>query len=255
MTVDVLKAAHSVFRDRYAAAAVAFAAGSLVRGEGTAYSDLDLVVVFPTVPAAYRESFRFRGLPVEVFVHDPETLEYFFVEVDVASGIPALPQMVMEGQEIPGPTDLSRRLKARATAIIASGPPLLDLETERRRRYLLTDLLDDLRGWRSPGELMACGARLFEDLADYHLRAEGHWSGKGKAIPAALRRADAQLCTRYCAAFDSLFRRHEIGPVVSLAEQLMQSKGGLFFQGYRSDAPTTWRTTPGIDSEIATTQE
>src|SRR5690349_7126567 len=102
MTVDVLAVARLVVSQRYPGAAVAFAAGSLVRGEGTAYSDLDLVVVYPTLPAAYRESFRFDGLPVEVFVHDPGTLEYFFVEMDAASGIPALPQMVVEGHEIPG---------------------------------------------------------------------------------------------------------------------------------------------------------
>jgi hypothetical protein len=181
---------------------------------------------------------------VEVFAHDPETLEYFFVQMDVGSGIPALCQMVMEGQEVPGPTELSARLKARATAIIGFGPPSLDRETERRRRYLLTDLLDDLRGCRSPRELMACGARLFEELADYHLRAGGHWSAKGKAIPVALHRADAELCTRYCAAFESLFRENEIGPVVNLAEQLLQPHGGPLFEGYRSDAPITWRTAP-----------
>ena len=240
----MLNAAHLVFRERYADAAVAFAAGSLIRGEGTAYSDLDLVVVFPTLPAAYRESIRFQGLPVEVFVHDPETLEYFFVEMDVASGIPALPQMVMEGQEVTGPTELSGRLKARATAIIGFGPPPLDRETERRRRYVLTDLLDDLRGWRSQGELMACGARLFEELADYHLRAGGHWSARGKAILDALRRADAELCPRYCAAFESLFRRNAIDPVVNLAEEILRPNGGLLFEGYRSDAPATWRTVP-----------
>ena len=39
--------------------------------------------------------------PVEVFVHDPGTLEYFFVEMDVASGIPALPQMVTSRTRLP----------------------------------------------------------------------------------------------------------------------------------------------------------
>ncbi len=97
------------------------------------------------------------------------------------------------------PGDLSRRLKARVEAIIAAGPPPLDAETERRRRYLLTDLLNDLRVWRSPDELIACCARLFQDLADYHLRAGEHWSAKGKAIPVALRRANTAVCTRYCA--------------------------------------------------------
>ena len=110
---------------------------------------------------------------------------------------------------------------------------------------MLTDLPDDLRGWRSADELMACGARLFEELADYHLRAGGRWSAKGKATPVALGRADAVLCTRYCAAFDRLFRRNEIGPVVGLAEELLQSNGGLLLESYRSDAPTSWRTAPG----------
>jgi len=63
-------------------------AGSIVRGEGTPHSDLDLVVIFDRLPNAYRESFYFGDLPVEAFVHDPETLNYFLFEVDRSSGIP-----------------------------------------------------------------------------------------------------------------------------------------------------------------------
>jgi hypothetical protein len=244
MTVNVFDAARVICSQRYPDAAVAFAAGSLMRGEGTPYSDLDLVVVYSALPAAYRESFRFQGLPVEVFVHDPETLEYCFVEMDVASGIPALPHMVMEGQEVLRATDLSRQLKARAAALIDAGPPPLDAEGERRRRYMLSALLDDLRGWQSTEELMACGARLFEELADYHLRARGCWSARGKSIPAVLRRADAALCTRYCGAFESLFRESQISPVVRLAEELLEPHGGLLFEGYRSDTPKGWRKRP-----------
>ena len=32
-------------------------------------------------------------------------------------------------------------------------------------------------------ELVAVGAKLFEALANYHLRTHGFWSGKGKFIP------------------------------------------------------------------------
>ena len=88
MDNDVLDAAYAIWSQRYSGAAVVFAAGSLVRGEGTAYSDLDLVVVYSALPCAYRESFTFQRLPVEAFVHDPETLEYCCVEMDRASGIP-----------------------------------------------------------------------------------------------------------------------------------------------------------------------
>jgi|SRR5581483_4931137 len=242
MNNDVLDAARAIWSQRYSGADVVLAAGSIVRGEATAYSDLDLVVVYSKLPCAYRESFTFQGLPVEAFVHDPETLEYFSVEMDRASGIPTLPQMVMEGQEIPKPTDLSRMLKARAAALISTGPPRLDSESERRRRYMVTDLLDDVREWRSTEELIASGARLFEELADYHLRSHGYWSARGKAIPRALQRADPALCARYCRSFESLFREGDVGHVIQLTEELLKAQGGLLFDGYRSDAPVGWRT-------------
>jgi hypothetical protein len=107
---------------------------------------------------------------------------------------------------------------------------------------MVTDLLDDVREWRSTDELMASGSRLFEELADYHLRSIGHWSAKGKAIPRALQRADPVLCTRYCRAFESLFQHGEVGQVIQLAEALLAPHGGLLFDGYRSDAPPRWRT-------------
>ena len=84
-----------------------FLAGSIVRGESTPFSDLDLVVIFDKLPAAYRESFYFQGFPIEAFVHDPETLNYFLYEIDRPSGIPSLAQMIVEGIEIPKPNDLS----------------------------------------------------------------------------------------------------------------------------------------------------
>src|SRR5215471_15067535 len=123
MNERIIDVANAIRSDRYAEAAVIFAAGSITRGEGTPFSDLDIVVVYDQLASAYRESFRFENYPVEAFVHDPATLEYFFLELDRPSGVPALPQMVLEGIEIPGPTAMSRDLKQRAAAVIEAGPP------------------------------------------------------------------------------------------------------------------------------------
>src|SRR5262245_34934349 len=212
MLQRIIDAAHRIRADRYADADVVLAAGSLVRGEGTAYSDLDLVVVYRELDHAYRESFRFDSLPVEAFVHDPSTLEYFFLEVDAPSGVPALPQMVIDGVEIPGPTAISRALKERAAALIAAGPPALDDESERRMRYFVSDLLDDLRAPRSRHESIAAGARLYEQLATYVLRRRGLWSARGKSIPRRLAQADAGMGAAYCDAFAELFGRNDTGP-------------------------------------------
>jgi hypothetical protein len=241
MTQRVVDAANAIRSERYPDAAAVLVAGSIVRGEATAYSDLDLVVVYARLACAYRESFTRDGYPVEAFVHDPETLAYFFFEVDRPAGIPSLPQMVMEGIEIPAPNELTRAVKQMAASLIAAGPPPLDEESERRVRYGVTDLVDDLRDTRSHDERIGTGSQLFEQLADYHLRRLGLWSARGKAIPRALRRVDAGLCERYCRSFDSLFKGGDASAVIRLAEDLLRPAGGLLFEGYRSDAPPGWR--------------
>ncbi len=245
MRERIITVANAIRTGRYNDAAGVFAAGSIVRGEDTPFSDLDLVVVYAQLPWAYRESFRFDGYPVEAFVHDPETVEYFFMEVERPSGIPALLQMVHEGIEVPGPTEVSQELKRRAARVIDAGPPPLDTETEQRMRYLVSDLLDDLRAPRSRAELIGTGARLFEQLGDYHLRRAGLWSGNGKALPRALQQADPQLCARYCAAFDALFTEADTKAVIGLTESLLADSGGPLFDGYKSEAPPTWRRPTG----------
>jgi predicted nucleotidyltransferase len=242
MNDEIVATAAAIRAQRYADCSALFVAGSLIRGEGTAHSDLDLVVIFPALNRAYRESFKFGRYPVEAFVHDPETLEYFFVEIDRPSGIPALPQMVAEGIEVPEPTEFSVTLKRRARAVLASGPPALDSEAEARLRYLVTDTLNDLRDARSYEELLGTGSQLFEMLANYYFRSRGLWSVRGKAIPRGLMRADPVLGAAYRRAFEDLFKTGEPNQVIALAEDLLRDRGGPLFDGYKADAPAEWRS-------------
>ena len=78
MKKEPRSAVTEILAEKYPEARVVFLAGSVVRGEDTETSDLDLVVIFDRLPQAYRESFIFGGWPVEAFIHDPETLRYFF---------------------------------------------------------------------------------------------------------------------------------------------------------------------------------
>src|SRR5687767_6405747 len=106
--------ARSAVAQRYATAEVAFCAGSIVRGDGAAHSDIDLVVILPELKAAWRESFFHQGWPVEAFVHDASTLRYFFEEIDAKSGVPSLPQMVDEGLVVRGDQSVAGMYKQLA---------------------------------------------------------------------------------------------------------------------------------------------
>jgi predicted nucleotidyltransferase len=238
----IIRAADAVRLHRYPEAAVAYAAGSFIRGEATAYSDLDLVVIYGRLAHAYRESFHFEDIPVEAFVHDPETLNYFFMKVDRPSGVPSLMQMVVEGVAVPGPNAISESLKELAASVIQMGPPALTAKEQQTLRYGITDLIDDIRDPRSYEELVATGSRLYESMANYYFRRNGRWSASGKSIPRLLARTEHEISKRFNESFDTLFRQGDPAAVIAFASEILHGDGGFLFDGHRVEAPAEWRT-------------
>ena len=154
--------------------------------------------------------------------------------------------MVGEGVEVPEACEFSARLKRRAAALLEAGPPPWDSDELTLRRYRLTDWVDDMRFPRSPEELVATGAYLYQDAADFYFRSRGLWSAHSKTIPRRLRHMDAAFAERFLRAFDALFAEKRTGPVFELVGELLEPFGGLLFGGFRRDAP------PGDRSEEVT---
>lgn len=237
----LVAAAQEIHAERYAGAEVVFLAGSLMRGEGTATSDLDLVVVFPQLPAAWRDTFRHGRWPVEAFVHDPQTLAWFFEHSDGPSGIPSLATMISEGVEIPGSTDFSKSIRDFANQTLSKGPPAWSSADLDKSRYAITNYLDDLVDPRSRAEQMATAMALHGALSNHYFRARGLWSAKDKSIPRRLHKVDPDLSIRFEAAFASLFQQGQAEPVVVLAEEIIAADGGRLLDGYTLPAPADWR--------------
>jgi predicted nucleotidyltransferase len=229
------EAARGVWRERYAGARVIFLGGSVMRGEATPASDLDIVVVYERLPNAYREAFMHGDWPVEAFVHDAGSLEEFF-ERDRRRGLPALMSMVWEGVEVPEASEFSEGWKRRARELLEAGPPPWDEEELTLRRYRLTDWVDDMRFPRSGEELVATGAWLYQDAAEFYFRTRGMWSAHSKTIPRRLRAADADFAGRFLRAFDALFAEKRPGPAIALVAELLQPFGGFLFEGFRKEA-------------------
>lgn len=239
---EPVEAAAEILAQRYASADSVLLAGSTVRGEATSTSDLDLVVLFPTLERSYRESFEHRGWPVEVLAHDTGTLEYYF-EKDRASGVGTLMWMVSDGIAVPGETELNRRVKARAAALLAAGPLALTVEEIDYARYTITGLLDDLSAPRNDAEYRAIVVALFPALANHYLRARGHWGATAKTIPRRLAAADAKLAAKFDTAFGAAFSAEPMR-LFAIADEILQRDGGRLFEGYRSVSDINWRRTP-----------
>jgi hypothetical protein len=196
---------------------------------------LDIVVVFEKLAGAYRESFTSGGWPVEAFVHDASTLRHFF-GVERKRGLPSLVRMIIEGVEIPEACELSEGLKREALEVYEAGPLAFDDEELRLRRYRLTDWVDDIRFPRSDEELVASGAWLYKDAADFFFRSRGLWSAHSKTIPRRMRETDEEFAAKFLAAFDALFTEKRGAAAIALVEEMLAPFGGTLFDGFRMDA-------------------
>lgn len=235
IATHAVAAAEAALASRFAGAACAFVAGSIMRGEGTTGSDIDLVVLFPRLERAWRESFVADGFPIETFVHDPQTLAYY-LDKDIESGRPVMLDMVTSGVVIGPERTLAEPIRAAAARALAAGPRPLAGPACDTMRYMTSDLIDDLRGQRPAAEIAAIAAQLHPRLIDLMLLGRGAWTGAGKWGPRLLRRLDSQLADR----FDAAFRKAALGDgaaLAALAEAELGRHGGHYFDGYKQQAP------------------
>lgn len=230
-----LTVAERALVSRFSGAACAIVAGSIMRGEGTIASDIDLVVLFPRLERAWRESFIADGVPVEAFVHDPETLAFYF-DKDIASGRPVMLSMVASGVVIGPRRSLAEPARLAATRALAAGPRPLAGPAYETMRYMASDLIDDLRGQRPAAEVAAIAAHLYPRLIDLMLLGRGTWTGSGKWGPRLLRRLDSRLADRFDAAITAA-ASGDGAALLALAETELGRHGGPCFDGYAQLAP------------------
>ncbi|WP_425449328.1 nucleotidyltransferase domain-containing protein [Dethiothermospora halolimnae] len=239
--MNYIQIANKIYKERYSDAEFLMLAGSIIRGEGTETSDLDIVVIYEKVDKAFRESFIYEGTMVEVFAHDMSTLKYFIYNLDYNEGRPVMATMINEGMVIPSETKLSNELKTLAREHIKKGPKITNPEKIDSMRYNITNLLDDLKDSRNRHEQMAIAVRLYEDLAELYFRTKGYWRGKGKSIVRIMKKYNPDFALRYNESFDLLFKKEDSSKVMELGEELLNFVGGYLFEGYKLEGNKEWR--------------
>lgn len=224
--MDPVADARALVSERFPAARAAFLGGGVLSERRTATSDLDIVVVLGGPPAPYRESLRWRGWPVELFVQDASMIGAWFAR-EVARRRPTLMRMCTDGEVLIDVDGTAGTVRGQAHAVLAAGPPGVGQAEFDRRRYGLTDLLDDLAGSTDPGETMLIRWNVFVHTAELALLLAGAWLGSGKWLLRELRAADPELAGRLVAAHD------QSAELAELAELVLARGGGRLWAGYR----------------------
>jgi hypothetical protein len=225
-------------------ALAAFVGGSVVRGEGTATSDLDLVVVIAGPPAPYRETVVSDGWIIEAFVHTIDSLRRWSAG-DVADRKPVLASIVAEGLTV-ADRGGAAALKAEMTELVEAGPAALTVAELDALRYGISNLLDDLADSPAGLERLTATAQVVESLIRLDRETGGRWSGRGKWI---IRRLAEDRPDR-AAELGSVAMRAAFDPssLIELADRWLDEHGGRLIDGYRSDGrPRPARRHRGAD--------
>ncbi|WP_225800250.1 nucleotidyltransferase domain-containing protein [Streptomyces sp. NK15101] len=181
--------ARELLRDRFPDAQAAFLAGSVLTDRRTPASDLDIVVLLDGPPAPHRENLVYRGWPVELFVQT-EAVWRGFADQEAATRRSPLLAMCADGMLLVDRDGLGASLQDEARRRWAAGPPPLSDHERDHQRYVLTDLLDDLRGCTDPAERVYLVSHVLQRASELVLLTGGHWLGAGKWLSRRLAAAD-----------------------------------------------------------------
>lgn len=231
--MEAITAARSFLDAHFADSHTAFLAGSVVRGEATSTSDLDIVIITDRESAPYRQSFVWEGWPVEALVHNRQSYLDFF-ESDRREYEPALQHMCLEGIVLRDHDGLAAHIKAEAKRQIDAGPDPLTPETSERLRYTVTDLLDDLLGSTRPDESLFIANDLAIASARLALLYNRRWIGTGKWLVRALRDFDPALAEQLGASLRLFYVEGQKEALIAFADAALAPVGGRLFEGYHA---------------------
>lgn len=232
MRISARQAAKKFIESHYPNCEVAYLAGSVVRGEETESSDLDIIIIDSSVGESYRESLTEYDWPIEVFVHNMFTYKNFFKQ-NIDRARPSLPQMCAEGIILCDKGHASR-IKNEALQLLKAGPtPWKTVEIEQAR-YHLTDLLNDLEGSTNALEDLFIVSKLADHTHEFVLRVNGHWIGEGKWILRALKEYNETFAEQFASVFDKYYSSRTKTGVIQFVDDVIAPYGGRLFEGYSS---------------------
>lgn len=225
-----MRTARELVQGRFPDARAVFLAGSVLTDHRTPTSDLDIVVLLAGPPAPSRENLVYRGWPVELFIQT-EAVWHSFADQETAKRSSPLLKMCADGMLLVDADGLGAALQDEARERVAAGPPPLSEREREYRRYVLSDLLDDLRGCSDSAERAYLVAHLLQRASQLVLLLGGHWLGAGKwlsrrpaAADPAVHQALSESAARALAGDATAF--------TAVVAQVLDRAGGPLWDGY-----------------------
>jgi predicted nucleotidyltransferase len=199
--------------------------GSIVDGNYTMDSDVDVLCITSRFDYIRVESFKREGLLLQIIllpvnaVQDLLWREYTTRDIVYIS-------MLKKGLILQDKEDYASRLQHIATTIYNAGPPPLQYEELSRRINHLSSLISDLQFPKDFSSYYLVFMEATAGLTDLFLRLNNEWFTHSKFMMRILQEKHAVFYRKLIAAIKSYFNADGVEPFVRLATATLQLTGG-----------------------------
>jgi hypothetical protein len=205
---------------RYAPIGI-LATGTIIRGNPSPDSDLDLFVLW-NEPKRQRVQRFFRGVPAEIFVNPPRQIERY-ISNDSREGRPVTAHMFATGIAVQDPEGIVASLQGLARENLARGPQLTEESLTGLRYAVAGDFEDanDVALVDRDASLILLN-RAVDRALSYRFLAIRSWIPRTKEVLDQLTQIDpelADLARRF-------YRATHLGDHLPLAREIVQRSVG-----------------------------
>lgn len=201
--------------------------GSLVRGEGHARSDLDLVVLWRR-PGRQRLQRRFDGVPAEVFANSHDWLQHT-LRREAQEARPVMAHLLATGVLLHDEDGRLAALVTLAQAQWQTGPAPTPAWLQAQRYRAATAVEDALDlAQRDDGDARLARHRAVEALLDHAFVARGHFLPRAKQRLALLQALDPAAASALGAVLDARDAATASAALSEAAQRLIGTDG--FFE-------------------------
>mgnify|MGYP003577523234 CR=1 FL=1 len=218
---DIRRAAIDFVQENHGDSLYSFLTGSHAAGTATAMSDVDIYVIYETLPNAVREQVLFRFYPLQMGVVS-ESYLWAIIKRDQRSGSLSFLPAFAGSEYLAGSAEAFAATKREAIRILAEGPPPAPSEKiARARAAVINNLLKLFRETDGVERFGAC-TKLVRSVAKYIQLCDQAWVMNEVRYELVLR-GSGEYASTVEAVPEALIGN--VRPLVSVVHAILKSRG------------------------------
>jgi len=228
---EALHLAKKFVSKRFPDALCVFIGGSLLRGHGNAYSDVDIVIIKEKVKNSIHKSLIYQNLPIEYSLFDLQTLEQKFSK-DLKKNMRAGLHLMEKAHVISADPKTAKILRQMIKKGLSRGPRRYSFKEIEKLRYKISDGLDDLRSLKGDPKLFGLAMQMYPAIEELFFAIHKTWRESGKYFFEAARAIDKKFPVKLISAYKQISENNNPQPLIAVIEKLLADAGGVIWEGY-----------------------